>query len=203
MESQLKRSEVIGIEVGELSRNQRDWQKKILALEAMVRSPCRPMKSATTLFHDGRAKPVFLEPSEVTYAESDERSETMIPAAILVVNDDEDALFLFERSILRAFPKAKVLKSHDGAHALEMLKEHQVDAVVTDQRMPDMDGVTLVKAIRALNHEFPVMLVTTLDNVKAAAYAAGATYFLSLSDWRQVGEKLAHLLEKNPGRLSV
>jgi two-component system chemotaxis response regulator CheY len=75
-----------------------------------------------------------------------------------------------------------VLEAEDGQAALDALKGKKVDAVVTDVNMPRMDGITLVKNLRALpDFKFtPILLLTTEsgDNKKAEGKAAGATGWL-------------------------
>jgi len=75
-----------------------------------------------------------------------------------------------------------VLEAEDGQAALAAVRGKKVDVVVTDVNMPRMDGITLVKSLRALP-EFkftPILLLTTesADNKKAEGRAAGATGWL-------------------------
>ncbi|MFD1697264.1 response regulator [Roseibium aestuarii] len=73
----------------------------------------------------------------------------------------------------------EVLEAEDGMHALSVLKGQTVDVVITDINMPNMDGVTLVKELRA-KPEFrstPILILTTEggEDKKASGRAAGAT----------------------------
>lgn len=76
----------------------------------------------------------------------------------------------------------RVIEAEDGAKGLEQAKNSQVDLVVTDQNMPNMDGITLVKALRELNgyKTVPILLLTTesSDGMKAKGRQAGATGWL-------------------------
>jgi len=67
----------------------------------------------------------------------------------------------------------------DGADGLKKAKTRVFNIVVTDVNMPNMDGITLVKELRALaNYKFvPLLLLTTesADDKKQAGKAAGAT----------------------------
>src|SRR5262249_57154493 len=58
-----------------------------------------------------------------------------------------------------------------GAAALQALEERGADVVVTDWRMPDMDGVALMRAIHARRPALPVILVTAHGTVPAAVAA--------------------------------
>jgi two-component system chemotaxis response regulator CheY len=75
-----------------------------------------------------------------------------------------------------------VIEAADGREAYEKAKAHQVDLVLTDQNMPGMDGITLVKSLRALPSygSTPILILTTesSDEMKAKGRAAGATGWL-------------------------
>ena len=73
----------------------------------------------------------------------------------------------------------EVVEAEDGAKALSLLDGTRVDLIITDINMPNMDGVTLVKRVRAgTNHRsIPILILTTEggDQKKAEGRAAGAT----------------------------
>ena len=76
----------------------------------------------------------------------------------------------------------QVVEAVDGQDGLEKAKLQTVDLVLTDQNMPRMDGITLVKQLRAM-HAFaatPMLILTTesSDEMKAKGRAAGATGWL-------------------------
>jgi CheY-like chemotaxis protein len=66
--------------------------------------------------------------------------------AILVV-DDEPAVATTLADILEA-KGFKVYAANSGAEALEILSVHLIDILLTDVRMPDMNGVTLYREVR-------------------------------------------------------
>jgi two-component system chemotaxis response regulator CheY len=73
----------------------------------------------------------------------------------------------------------EVHEAEDGLKALELLKRQAVDVVLTDINMPNMDGVSLVKALRAQPQfkSTPILILTTEggEDKKAAGREAGAT----------------------------
>jgi len=75
-----------------------------------------------------------------------------------------------------------VVEAVDGQDGLEKAKGRQVNLVLTDQNMPRMDGLTLVKSLRALAQykSAPILILTTesSDEMKAKGRAAGATGWL-------------------------
>ena len=72
-----------------------------------------------------------------------------------------------------------VLEAVDGKDGLEKAKAKEVDMVITDLNMPHMDGIQMIREIRALpKYKFiPIILLTTesQDEKKMQGKAAGAT----------------------------
>ena len=93
----------------------------------------------------------------------------MRPASILVVDDDALSLAALSDMLHRA--------GHDpvgaasGAQALELFQAGIFDAVITDLRMPRMDGMTLLRKLRAKDSRIPVVLVTAYGSVQTAVEA--------------------------------
>jgi two-component system chemotaxis response regulator CheY len=75
-----------------------------------------------------------------------------------------------------------VIEAADGQEAYEKAMSQSVDLVLTDQNMPRMDGVTLVKNLRGLPTytATPILILTTesSDEMKSKGRAAGATGWL-------------------------
>lgn len=75
-----------------------------------------------------------------------------------------------------------VIEGVDGMDGLDKAKGRTVDLVLTDQNMPRMDGLTLVKNLRAMPQyrATPILMLTTesSDAMKAQGRAAGATGWL-------------------------
>lgn len=66
--------------------------------------------------------------------------------------------------------------------ALEYIRENRVDMVLTDFVMPQMDGITLIKEVRAICEDVPIIMITAAGNnqaLKNEALLSGATDFLS------------------------
>lgn len=76
----------------------------------------------------------------------------------------------------------EVLDAVDGQDGLEKANAHAVDLILTDQNMPRMDGLTLIKSLRALPQykAAPILVLTTeaSDGMKQQGKAAGATGWL-------------------------
>jgi len=96
---------------------------------------------------------------------------------ILVVDDSASI-----RQMVEVTLKSKgyqVTTAQDGQQALDMCKSGRYDFVLTDQNMPRMDGLTLIRALRQLPAyaRTPIVVLTTEsgDAMKAQGRAAGAT----------------------------
>jgi two-component system chemotaxis response regulator CheY len=75
-----------------------------------------------------------------------------------------------------------VIEAVDGADGLNKAKQQTVDLVLTDQNMPGMDGLSLIKALRGMKsyRDVPILMLTTEsgDDMKAQGRAAGANGWL-------------------------
>jgi len=78
---------------------------------------------------------------------------------ILIVDDQlevrELIMMLFEDE-----PDVECFVAEDGAHAIEILKQFQIHAIVTDIKMPNIDGVELCQKIRKYGYEGSIIVVT-------------------------------------------
>ncbi|RTL48154.1 MAG: response regulator [Rhodocyclaceae bacterium] len=76
----------------------------------------------------------------------------------------------------------EVIEAVDGQDGLDKAKSKTVNLVLTDQNMPRMDGLTLIRSLRALPQykTTPILMLTTesSDAMKQQGRAAGATGWL-------------------------
>jgi serine/threonine-protein kinase len=100
---------------------------------------------------------------------------TPIAGGRVLLVDDNDAL---RRAIKRVLVAEghRVVEAADGREAIARTKEGEFDLIVSDVRMPDMDGVELLRAIHERDADLPVLLITgdpELDTaMKAVEYGA-------------------------------
>ena len=76
-----------------------------------------------------------------------DRTETSAPPVILIVDDEPDFLRGLSRSVPRAL-NCSVLTASSASEALSLMAQSSVDLLVTDVRMPDMDGLKLLDEVR-------------------------------------------------------
>ena len=99
---------------------------------------------------------------------------------VVLVVDDEEA----QRKVLAGFLRKKgfeVLTAGAAGEALEEASTHTVDLVLTDLRMPGGGGLELLRGLRSLNPEVPVIVMTAYGTVTSAVEAMkqGAADYLS------------------------
>jgi two-component system chemotaxis sensor kinase CheA len=127
----------------------------------------------------------------------------LTPLAVMVV---DDALMVRElqRSILERGGYT-VRTASDGAEALAMLAEQPADLVVTDVEMPNMDGVTLIKRIRAHPRfaNIPVLIVSShaSDEDHQLGLEAGADAYIVKASFDEAG--LLNAVSRLLGRTTV
>lgn len=99
--------------------------------------------------------------------------------SVLAVDDSTSMRQLLAHALRGA--GYEVVEAVDGLDALEKIRQHAVDVVLTDQNMPRMDGLALTRALRAEGVRLPVLILTTEadDALKQAGRAAGATGWLT------------------------
>ncbi len=91
---------------------------------------------------------------------------TLKPARILAVDDEPEMAEIARVVLERAGHEVTV--ETDGARALELILEGRPDLVVTDLRMPGLDGLALIEQIRARDLNIPVLVLTAYASVDSA-----------------------------------
>ncbi|HAE77806.1 chemotaxis response regulator CheY [Morganella morganii] len=118
-----------------------------------------------------------------------------------LVVDDFSTMRRIVRNLLKELGYNKIEEAEDGVDALEKIRTGQIDFVVADWNMPNMDGLELLKTIRAddaLKH-IPVMMVTAeakKENIIAAAQAGASGYVVKPFTAAILEEKLNKVFEK-------
>ena len=97
---------------------------------------------------------------------------------ILVVDDQESL-----RNLIVTFLSKlghSCVTAIDGVDALDKMKGNKIDAVVTDIKMPNMDGITLTSKISIQYPELPIMIMTAFEEEDTAglAISVGARDFI-------------------------
>lgn len=98
---------------------------------------------------------------------------------LLIVEDDSDI-----RKLLCHFLKdcaSEIVEAENGAEALNLVKQHEFDTVLSDIEMPQMNGLKFLAYIRSLGHMTPFIVLTAHgDHTRALeALSLGAFDFIT------------------------
>ncbi|MCB9683765.1 MAG: sigma-54-dependent Fis family transcriptional regulator [Alphaproteobacteria bacterium] len=121
----------------------------------------------------------------------------MSDGSILVVDDDEANRVTLERILQRE--GYRVVHASSGRDGMERLREHRVDLVLTDLKMPGMSGIDLLKAAKKVDPDVEVVVMTAYGTVETAVEAMkeGAYDFVSKPIKRlELANTVAKALEK-------
>ncbi|HLV27616.1 MAG TPA: chemotaxis response regulator CheY [Burkholderiaceae bacterium] len=119
---------------------------------------------------------------------------------ILIV-DDFPTMRRIIKNLLKDLGFENVDEAEDGAMGLEKLRNGNFEFVVSDWNMPNMDGLEMLKAIRAdpALSSLPVLMVTAeakKENIIAAAQAGANGYVVKPFTAATLEEKLNKIFEK-------
>ncbi|WP_331775400.1 EAL domain-containing protein [Sulfurospirillum sp. 1612] len=89
---------------------------------------------------------------------------TLIETSLLYIEDDDAVRNSIARSLSLIFKQIAVAKN--GLEALEFLKSHEIDILITDIKMPQMDGLTLIQKIRDLKMQIPVIITSAFNETE-------------------------------------
>jgi two-component system, response regulator, stage 0 sporulation protein F len=119
--------------------------------------------------------------------------------AILVVDDDSATLTLLKFTLRKLAPSYAIVTAEHGNGALRHLAERPIPLLVSDYLLPDMDGLQLVAAVKAISPTTYTVLASADDTleVKRLAQEQGVDLFLSKLDLLQrLGEVVRVVLER-------
>ncbi len=90
----------------------------------------------------------------------------MTDFTVMLVDDEKE----FTDPLAKRLGKRnmRVLKASSGEHALEIIRQTNVDVVALDVRMPGLDGITVLQAIKAFDPLIEVVMLTGHASVEAA-----------------------------------
>jgi two-component system response regulator HydG len=117
---------------------------------------------------------VVIDDSSSSTDNSSRGSEPPKPPAeegitVLVVDDERSNVESLEKIFLKE--GMRVLVANDAKHALEQVRSHRVHVVLTDLMMPGTTGLELLRAIKQVQPEVEVVLMTAYGSVEAAVSA--------------------------------
>ncbi|HEY4073565.1 MAG TPA: response regulator [Herbaspirillum sp.] len=122
-----------------------------------------------------------------------------------LIVDDFSTMRRIVINLLKELGYTKTSEAEDGDKALKVLQAadalHPINFVITDWNMPVMDGLTLLKTIRAspTMSALPVLMITAeakKENIVAAAQAGADGYIVKPFNAETLNEKVLKILKK-------
>ena len=116
---------------------------------------------------------------------------------VLIVDDEENVTVLLQRSLARLGPDLEVWVANSGAQALELLNGKWFDLLITDYRMPYMNGLELTEAVRRCHPGIQIIWMTAYPSPQIAELAdrlAVAYYLVKPFSSRDLREVVRELL---------
>jgi len=81
---------------------------------------------------------------------------------VLVADDSQTMRMLLLFHVIKMMPGVNIVEAVNGVHALEKLKQQDIDLIITDMNMPELDGAGLIRAVRQdLKLDTPIIIITT------------------------------------------
>lgn len=120
-----------------------------------------------------------------------------------LVVDDFSTMRRIIRNLLKELGYLNIEEAEDGAQALSKIERGDFDFIVSDWNMPNMDGITMLKNIRASSNpkiaKLPVLMVTAeakKENIIEAAQSKASGYVVKPFTSATLEEKLTKIFEK-------
>ncbi|MCX7913800.1 MAG: response regulator [Thermodesulfovibrionales bacterium] len=99
-----------------------------------------------------------------------------MPERILIIDDEPDMLVLLSM-IIKGKTTYEVVSTSNPYEALEWIKKDGFDLVITDLKMPGLDGMEILKTIRERDEDVPVIIITAYGTVESAIEAMSMDAF--------------------------
>ncbi len=117
-----------------------------------------------------------------------------MPEKILIVDDEPDMLKLLSM-ILKEKTPYEIVTTNNPMEALELAKQGGFDLVITDLKMPGLDGVELLEGVKKVDEDIPVIILTAYGAIESATEAMhkGAFDFIT-KPFRK--EQILYTIEK-------
>jgi PAS domain S-box-containing protein len=128
-----------------------------------------------------------------------------LPIRIFLVDDDEVDCMAFERALRKAEVRFNLETCHNAESAFNMLTEvgRIYDLIFIDYQLPGQDGLSLLKSIRMINTETPVVVITSQGDEKLAVEMMKAGAFDYFPKSEVTPSKLIQVLSAGNNLLQI
>src|ERR1700674_2440281 len=115
---------------------------------------------------------------------------------VLIVDDEPNLRKILSAQLSR--DGYDVLSAEDGEQGLALLREHHIDLVITDLKMPKVDGMQLLREALREDPELPIVMITahgTIDTAVEALKTGAFDYLTKPFDKDEVRQIVAKALK--------
>src|SRR5581483_5981755 len=116
----------------------------------------------------------------------------MDPHTVLIIDDEEAGLYV--RKLVLEAEGYQVVSALDGMQGLKVFRRQRVDAVITDQVMPGLDGVQVAREIKQQNRRVPVIMLSAIPTEPEGAGAVVDAFVVKGQSPAVLLERLGSLL---------
>jgi len=103
-------------------------------------------------------------------------AQSQRPSTVLIVDDEQDILHSLQILLETSMVGVRVLTADSGTKGLEIIQREPVDVVVTDYRMPGMNGLEFLVRAEDLRPEMSKMMITAFPKLELAIEAINAVH---------------------------
>jgi CheY-like chemotaxis protein len=120
---------------------------------------------------------------------------------IFIIVDEGPAIRQSIRLLMaECFESAQIYEAASRQEALQHFESHGADLMIIDHHIPNLDGLSLVRFLRAQEVKIPLVVISNNPQIEKESAAAGAACFV---DKRKLNESLAHSLANLVERASA
>lgn len=123
---------------------------------------------------------------------------------IILIAEDDESNYLFLFALLKR--DYQIIHAHDGIEAIQLFKNFPPDAILMDIKMPHMDGLTAMQAIREIDQDIPIIVVSAyaFEQDKQTAYSYGCNaYIMKPVDAKKLTSTISLLLSIKEHHISI
>jgi CheY-like chemotaxis protein len=129
------------------------------------------------------------------------------PRVLLLVDDEPDILSSLKHLLESCIPGLSVITAPSGRAGLDLLAKERIDLIVSDFKMPGMDGIEFLHQARRLRPTIPRVMLTAFGNEalarRAVTDAFVAAFLSNGAEPEQLIEKVGRLLDDPPSSAPV
>ena len=115
---------------------------------------------------------------------------------VLVVDDDRDVATVVTELLIGEGYQVTTL--HDGQQALDHLGRNSIDLIISDIRMPVMDGLTLTALVRETGRSTPIILMSAHEHQESASRFVNVTFLKKPVDVDHIIDAIFAALNEPP-----